>query len=90
MCIGGRLSECLQMYETFVWLSFVLFSYLVWSDLGSWNAKSNGCVDSLGHAKEQQTTEENQEDTETLFLDRGVCRSRTVLSFRVFAWRIPS
>ena len=78
------------MYEIFVWISIVLFSYLVWSDLGSWNAKSNGCVDSLGHAEEQQTTEENQEDAEAPFLDRGVCRSKTVLSVWVVAWRISS
>jgi len=78
------------MSETFVGISIVLFSYLVWSDLGSWNAKSNGRVDSLGYAKEQQTTEENQEDTETPFLDRGVCRSKTFLFVRIVAWRIPS
>lgn len=73
-----------------VWISSVLSSYLVWSYVGAWNAKSNGSVDSLGHAEKQQTTEKNQEDTETPFLDRGVCRSKTVLSVRVVAWRIPS
>jgi hypothetical protein len=73
-----------------VWISTVLFSYLVWSDLGSWNAKSNGSIDSFGHAEEQQTIEEKQEDTEAPFLDRGVCRSKTFLSIRVIARRIPS
>jgi hypothetical protein len=43
--------------------------YLLWCYLGSWNAKSNGSVDSLGHAEEQQTAEENQENTEAPLLD---------------------